>query len=192
VDFNTGLLMDGDGLYHWTNSIVRASAQNNVWDVTTAASSGIGEFVFTNVSFNNTVQAAVLGGISYTNDVAGLDPRPQAGSPLLTNVLVGAPVATSYRGAFKPNDSWADCWSFLSQAGYLAVSKPELTIQAVGSDVQITWLGLPGKTYQLESTTSLSAPITWGNEGVAIVGEGDFITVTASATGDKYFQVRMN
>jgi hypothetical protein len=192
VDFNTGLLLDADGLFHWTNSIVRASAQNNVWDVTTAASSGIGEFVFTNASFNNTVAAALLGGISYTNDVAGLDPRPQAGSPLLTGVLAGAQVATTYRGAFKPNDSWADCWSALSQEGYLAVSKPELTIQPVGGNVEITWLGLPGKTYQLESTTSLTAPITWGNEGAAVVGTGDVITVTVPATGNKYFQVVMN
>jgi hypothetical protein len=192
VDFNTGLLLDADGLFHWTNSIVRASAQNNVWDVTTAASSGIGEFVFTNASFNNTVAAALLGGISYTNDVAGLDPRPQAGSPLLTGVLAGAQVATTYRGAFKPNDSWADCWSALSQEGYLAVSKPELTIQPVGGSVQISWLGLPGKTYQLESTTSLSAPISWGNEGAAVVGTGDVITVTVPATGNKYFQVVMN
>src|SRR5688572_894253 len=41
VDFNTGLLLDADGLYHWTNTTVRAHAQNNVWDVTTAVSSGI-------------------------------------------------------------------------------------------------------------------------------------------------------
>src|SRR6478736_867947 len=131
VDFNTGFLLDADGVYHWTNTTVRASAYNNVWDVTTAASSGIGEFVFTNASFNNTVEAALLGGISYTNDVAGLDPRPQAGSPLLNNVLAGAPITTTYRGAFKPNDNWADAWTALSKEGYLAVSLPELTIQTV-------------------------------------------------------------
>jgi hypothetical protein len=184
-------LLDTDGLYHWVNGPL-AHAENNVWDVTTADANGNGAFLFTNAVYNNTVEAALLGGISYTNDAAGLDPRPQASSPLLGNVLAGATVATTYRGAFKPNDSWADCWSFLSKAGYLAVSKPELTIQPVGSNVEISWLGLPGKTYQLESTTSLSTPITWGNEGAAVVGEGNTIIVTLPATGDKYFQVRMN
>lgn len=190
VDFNTGFLLDADGLFHWTNSVVRASAQNNVWDVTTAASSGIGEFVFTNASFNNSLLGAALGGISYTNDVAGLDPRPQAGSPLLTNVLAGASTATDYRGAFKPNDSWADGWSFLSTGGYLAYAAPELTIQQVGGNVEISWLALPGKTYQLESRTSLSSG-SWGNEGAAQAGAGEIITVSVPATGNKYFQVKM-
>jgi hypothetical protein len=192
ADFNTGLLLDADGLFHWTNTPVRASALNNVWDVTTAASSGLGEFVFTNASFNNTVEAAVLSGIAYTNDAAGLDPRPQAGSPLLSGVLAGAPVATTYRGAFSGEaDNWADGWSFLSTGGYLAVAPPVLTMQQVGGNVEITWLGLPGKTYQLESSPSLSTG-TWGNEGSAIVGEGDFITVSIPATDTKFFQVKMN
>jgi hypothetical protein len=191
AEFNTGLLLDTDGLYHWTNTTVRARAQNNVWDVTTAEVNGNGAFLFTNAIYNNTVELAVLGGISYTNDVAGLDPRPQTDSPLLGNVLAGAPMATTYRGAFKPNDGWADGWSLLSKAGYLAPALPELTIQAVGGNVEITWLGLPGQTYQLESRISLSSG-TWGNEGAAIEGEGDIITVSVPATGNKYFQVRMN
>lgn len=189
--FDKGLLLDADGLYHWTNSTVRASAYNNVWDVTTGDANGLGAFVFTNASFNNTVQTAGLGGISYTNDAAGLDPRPQAGSPLLTNVLAGAPTTVAYRGAFKPNDNWADGWSFLSKAGYLAVSRPELTIVPVGGNVEITWLGLPGKTYQLESRATLSSG-SWGNEGAAVVGAGDYITVSIPATGDQYFQVKAN
>jgi hypothetical protein len=161
-----------------------------VWDNTTAGNANALTFL-NDVARNHTVGAALLGGISYTNDVAGLDPRPQAGSPALVNALTGAPVTANYRGAFKPNDSWADCWSALSQEGYLAVSLPELTIQQVGGNVEITWLGLPGKTYQLESRTSLSSG-SWGNEGAAIVGAGDFITVSVPVTGDKYFQVQMN
>lgn len=191
AEFNNGLLLDTDGLYHWTNSPALADTRNCVWDNTTAANANGLPFI-TDVARSHTIGAAGLGGISYTNDVAGLDPRPQTGSPALTNALAGAPVATTYRGAFKPNDSWADCWSALSQEGYLKVSVPELTIQPAGSNVQITWLGLPGKTYQLESTTSLSAPITWGNEGAAVVGTGDIITVNIPATGEKYFQVKLN
>src|SRR5262245_15633997 len=66
VDFNSGLMLDADGLYHWTNSTIRASAYNNVWDCTTGPTAGFfGNFVFATASFSNDVQAAVLGGISY-------------------------------------------------------------------------------------------------------------------------------
>ena len=190
AEFNNGLLLDTDGLYHWTNTLF-ANALNNVWDNTTAGNANGLTFI-NDIARNNYVGAAKLGGISYTNDLAALDPRPQAGSPALTNVLAGAPTATSYRGAFKPNDSWADCWSGLSTEGYLEVSVPELTIQQVGGNVEITWLGLPGKTYQLESTTSLNAPVVWGNEGAALVGAGDFTTVSVPAAGNKYFRVSRN
>jgi len=196
AEFNTGLLLDADGLHHWTNATVLASAQNNVWDVTTASANGFGQFVFTNAGLNNTVEAALLGGIAYTNDMAGLDPRPQAGSPLLTGVLAGAPVATSYRGAFSgATDNWADGWSFLSTGGYLAAAPaapPVITIQAVGGNVAISWFGLPGKTYQVESRTSLSAG-GWGDEGMAEAGTGSIITKSFPVgAGDKFFQVRRN
>ena len=190
AEFNNGLLLDNDGLYHWTNGPL-ANALNNVWDNTTAGNANGLTFI-NDIARGNDVVAAGLGGISYTNDAATLDPRPIAGSAALTNVLSGAPTATAYRGAFKPNDSWADCWSGLSTEGYLEVSLPELTIQQVGGNVEITWLGLPGKTYQLESTTSLSAPVVWGNEGAALVGAADFITVSVPATGNKYFRVSRN
>jgi hypothetical protein len=71
------------------------------------------------------------------------------------------------------------------------VSAPELTIQSVGGNVEITWLGLPGKNYQLESTTSLNAPVVWGNEGAVHIGAGGFITVSIPATGEKFFQVKL-
>lgn len=191
VDFNSGLMLDADGLYHWTNSTVLASAYNNVWDCTTGPTPGFfGDFVFTNASFNNTVQAAGLGGVSYTNNGA-LNPRPQAGSPLYTNALAGAPMAVSYRGAFSgPADNWADGWTALSTEGYLSVAPPLLTIQSVGSDVQVSWLSVPGKTYQLESRTSFSSG-GWGNEGTPKAGTGDFITVTLPATDEQFFQVKM-
>jgi hypothetical protein len=192
ADFNTGLLLDADGLYHWTNAPVRASAQNNVWDVTTASANGFGDFVFTNAGLNNTVAAAGLGGVSYTNDAAGLDPRPQAGSPLLGDVLPGAPVATSYRGAFSgPSDNWADGWSFLSTGGYLVAAPPVLTSQSTGGNLEITWFSLPGKTYQVESRTSLSSG-DWVSEGTAEAGTGGFITKSFPVgAGDKFFQLRI-
>ena len=197
VDFNSGLMLDADGLYHWTNSTVLATARNHVWDVTSGPTpTFFGDFVFTNASFNNTVQAAGLGGISYTNDVAGLNPRPQAGSPLLTNVLAGAPVATTYRGAFSgPSDNWADNWTALSTEGYLvvgtpALNPPVLTIGPSAGNLQITYAAQSGVSYQLQSATNLTSPVFWANEGSAQPGNGGTLTNTVPAAGDqKYFRV---
>jgi hypothetical protein len=121
-----------------------------------------------------------------------LDPRPQAGSPLLGDALAGAPVATSYRGAFSgPSDNWADGWSGLSTLGYLAPAPPILTAQSIGGNLEITWLSLPGKTYQVESRTSLSSG-DWVSEGPAEAGTGGFMTKSFPVgTGDKFFQLRI-
>jgi hypothetical protein len=203
VDFNSGLMLDADGLYHWTNSVIRASAKNNVWDCTTGPTAGFsGNFVFTTVNFSNDVQAAVLGGVSYTNDVAGLNPRPQAGSPLFTNVLAGAPVTVSYRGAFSANDNWADGWTALSTEGYLTTgSSPlpnpvTLTITANGGNVSISFSSQSGFTYTLESTPTLS-PAVWGTATSVApsnpqIGTGGTLTFTVPITGDNYFQVKAN
>jgi len=192
AEFNTGLLLDTDGLYHWTNATVLASARNNVWDVTTASANAGGEFVFTNASFSNTVQAAGLGGISYTNDVAGLNPRPQPGSPLLTNVLAGAPNSTTYRGAFAPNDNWADGWTALSIEGYLAAgaavpNPPILAVSPVSGNLQILYATQNGFSYQLQSATNLTGQIFWANEGAAQPGNGGTLTNTVPTTGAQQF-----
>jgi hypothetical protein len=202
TEFNKGLLLDTDGLYHWTNSPARADARNNVWDVTTASANANGEFVFSDGSRNNTVEAALLGGISYTNDAAGLDPRPQAGSPVFNNVLAGAPMPVNYRGAFAgPSDSWADDWSFLSTAGYLkaavvsAVPNPvTLFINPNGANVEISFTSQAGFSYTLESTDTLS-PAGWGMAtGVTPAnpqtGNGGTLTFTVpAADATKFFQV---
>jgi hypothetical protein len=124
--WDQGLKLDADGLYHHTNATMLASIQNNIWDVNTGASSAVGEFIFTTGAFNNSLQDAMLGGISYEPDGL-LDPRPQPGSPVYENVLPGAPIEVNYRGAFSgPEDNWADGWTALSQYGYL---KPATTVQ---------------------------------------------------------------
>jgi hypothetical protein len=159
AEFNKGLLLDTDGLYHWTNSPALADARNNVWDVATNSASTNGDFVFSEVNRTNTVEAALLGGISYTNDVAGLDPRPQAGSPALNNVLPGAPVPTAYRGAFSgPFDNWADGWTALSQLGFLSIAIPapiSIVAEASGGNFNLSWSGGSGP-YTIQKKASLS------------------------------------
>jgi hypothetical protein len=195
-DWNLGLQIQNDGLYHYTNTPVRAFIQNNVWDVNTNANPN-GTFIFTTGGFNNTVEDAMLGGVSYTNDF-GLDPRPQDGSPVYDNVLPGAPMPVAYRGAFSgPSDNWADGWSTLSSLGYLkpataAPVSPELTIVDLGNgSVEISWPTQSGSNYQLQS----KSPITgaWGNVGSVISGTGDVVTAPAQEiSGDEqYFRVEV-
>jgi hypothetical protein len=201
AEFNNGLLLDTDGLYHWTNGPL-ANTLNCVWDNTTAGNANALTFL-NDVARNHTVGAALLGGISYTNDVAGLDPRPQAGSPALVNALAGAPVATTYRGAFAPNDNWADNWTALSTEGYLkpasgAVPNPvTLTITPNGANVDITFTSQAGFTYTLESSDVIS-PAGWGSAtGVTPAnpqtGTGGTLTFTVpAADAEKFFQVKAN
>lgn len=73
----------------------------------------------------NTVEAALLGGISRTAD-GGFDPRPQASSPALTNALADFPegdawfTPVDYQGAFSEDNNWLAGWTYLSEAGYLS------------------------------------------------------------------------
>jgi hypothetical protein len=114
--FAEGVRLDNDGLIYFTNG--PAGTWNTVWDVATSANAN-GQFLFTRAGLTNKVEDPLLGGVSYTNNL-GLNPRPLAGSPALSNVLPGAPVTVAYRGAFAPNGNWADGWTALSREGYLA------------------------------------------------------------------------
>ncbi len=180
--FNKGILLDNDGQYHWTNTTVLASARNNVWDVLTNSANGNGTFLFTEVGFSNTVGSAGLGAISYTNDVALLDPRPQTGSVALMGALTGAPVATSYRGAFSGSgDAWADQWTALSSLGYLKpaaviVAPPSLGIAINGGNVVVSFATQTGVSYQLQSKQTIDA--VWANQGAAVTGTGATVEVT--------------
>ena len=130
-----------------------------------------------------------------------LNPRPGANSPALTNVLAGAPVTVAYRGAFGPNDTWADGWSGLSSLGFLvssgvAPSSVLLAIAPSGPNVNISFTSQTGVTYTLESTSTLSPPNWFLATGVAPadpqVGTGDTLTFTVPATGELYFRVSAN
>ena len=61
---------------------------------------------------------------SVSLELTVIDPRPAAGSPLWTNKLSdGAPVATTYRGAFG-SENWAAGWTRLSSSGLLLGETP--------------------------------------------------------------------
>lgn len=193
--WNAGVKLDSDGLYHFETPPPSARIANNVWDVTEGATSADGEFLFTTAEFLNTIEDAMLGGISYAAD-QGLDPRPQEGSPAFANVAAGAPVAVAYRGAFSgPSDGWADGWTALSQLGYLKPALPALPVPVIidfsvaGETALTTVASVEGVSYQLQRKSPITAP--WEDVGEAVAGGGNPIVLeTAADVGDEYFRVR--
>ncbi len=84
------------------------------------------EAFLADVGNNNTVEAALLTGISRMAD-EGFDPRPLSSSPALTNALAAYPEddffdEVDYQGAFSSDDNWLAGWTYLSEAGYLSAS----------------------------------------------------------------------
>ncbi|HVR36546.1 MAG TPA: hypothetical protein VMS21_11920, partial [Methylomirabilota bacterium] len=192
--WDQGLKLDGDGLYHHTNATMLASIRNNIWDVNAGASSTDGEFIFTTGAFNNSLQDAMLGGISYEPDGV-LDPRPQAGSPVYAEVLAGAPMEVNYRGAFSgPADNWADGWTALSQYGYLKPAVPMPPMLGIGAvedgEVDLTWPTVSGMSYQLQTKSSIAGD--WTDVGVPIDGTGNPVTITQPVSdAEGYFRLEV-
>jgi hypothetical protein len=211
TEFNTGLLLDSDGLLYFTNNPPEADALNNIWGVVNSTVGANGDFLFSDVTRSNSVENPLLGSISHTNGIGstnagtfsyGLNPRPTLVSPALSKVLAGAPTPVSYRGAFNTNDFWAHKWSALYKLGYLydtwypqtvvaVPTSPTLTIVNLGNGtVAVSWPTELGFNYQLESR----APVTssWGNVGSPVPGTGGIYTTSPgiTITGDEqYFRV---
>lgn len=199
TDFASGVLIDTDGTNEFATGV--ADLRNSILHVGTAQSGATAAamgFLLSDVNRSNSVQNAQLTGISYTNN-AGLDPRPQPGSPALNNVL-GVPPGlqpVNYRGAFSADSLWTAGWTGLEKLGYMPqfapiCPQPALTIVRNGSDVEISFDAQSGCTYQLESTGSLSTnPVDWDNDGAAVSGNGGRRTLNRvlAAPGNRFFRV---
>ncbi|MBB5350285.1 putative membrane protein [Haloferula luteola] len=87
------------------------------------------------------------------NELLALDPRPASGSPLWTNKLQsGAPVATTYRGAFGA-DNWAAGWTSFSASGILLGEAPTTG----GGEAPFADVDNDGISDTLEATAELQA-----------------------------------
>ncbi len=182
--WNQGLKLDTDGLLHFTNSLVEAFVENNLWDVNTG-SDAAGAFLFTTAGFANSVEDAKLGGVSYLPD-GKLDPRPQSGSPALGNVKSGAPVEVSYRGAFSgPTDNWADEWTTLARLGYLAPAQPAPSMLIANYEsgfLRFSILSQTGYRYSLQTSATI-VPSGW-NTISTMSGTGQVLEFPPIATSD--------
>lgn len=198
TEFNVGVLIDNDGAVEFDSGL--ADLRNSILDVTTAASSANTNALqlFGEGPRLNTVGSAQLGTISYTNNAA-LNPRPQPGSPALSNVATQGSglVQTTYRGAFGPDSNWADGWTALSQMGVLAEATPttpgSVELQAVqeGGSITIRFGSETGRSYQVQSTTDLLNG-TWVNDGAPMSGTGASLSHTVLIRGaQKYFRVSL-
>jgi len=200
AEFAVGVLIDNDGVAEFIGGL--ADLRNSIFDTTAgpSAANTNGNMLFTDAARMNTVEAALLGSISYTNDMS-LNPRPQTGSPALSNVAPQGPglTTTTYRGAFSTDDQWAYGWSGLYTLGHLrGVFTPggpqctpvNIAVTINGSNVEITFLGQAGLSYQVLSSTDLSAnPIVWTPEGAPLSGSGTLTFSGAVSGAAKFFRI---
>ena len=98
----------------------------------------------------------LLGGISRVAN-GGLDPRPNATSPLYSSTLSSAAngflTPTSYRGAFGTTN-WLDGWSYLSKKGYFGNLA---TLPSTGGVAPFADVDGDGISDTLEASTALTA-----------------------------------
>ncbi len=195
--FAEGVRPEVDGTNEFFTGV--SDLRNTIFFVNTNTTLASFSYIFADASRSNTVEAALLGGISYTNN-AGLNPRPQAASPALGNVL--APIAgieaTTYRGAFAASDTWADGWSSLSKLGFLATNSPALpppaapTISSSFGSGSVTFsiTSQSGYSYALQSTLALNPP-AWTNIST-LPGNGGVLTFPSvvSTNAKEFFRIQ--
>ena len=123
----------------------------------------------------------LLRGISRTPN-HGLDPRPQAASPLWTEARSAVPSRAgffeevNYRGAFG-TDNWLDGWSYLSKKGYLG---------SVTSDVAITADITANTTWTADKTYVLDKSIFVKNGATLTIQPGTTILGTHNVANNTY------
>ena len=197
AEFAAGVKVDTDGTNEFFTGL--ADLRHSIFDVGTALSDANADYLFSAPARMNTLQPALLGGISYTNNM-GLNPRPAATSPALTNVAAqGAGLtATTYRGAFGTNDQWALGWTALYRLGYLqGVYRPAgnvvncvpstLAITQNGGDVMLSFASVATKSYRLLGSNDAATPLAGWSQVSTLVAGGNTASFTVPAAGAHRF-----
>ena len=165
--------------------------------------------LFNDASRSNEVVNPQLRGISRSAN-GGLDPRPAPGSPALTTYRPtpsdGFYTPASYKGAFN-GINWATDWTALGERNVITTSgagvpppvapstdpvctPADLDITSSGGNVNITFTGVAGASYQVQSATDLGgSPISWTDEGTPLSGTGTLTYSTSTGGSYKFFRV---
>ena len=165
--------------------------------------------LFSDASRSNEVVNPQLRGISRSAN-GGLDPRPAPGSPALTTLRStpndGFYTPASYKGAFN-GINWATDWTALGERNVITTSgagvpppvvapsgpvctPADLDIAIAGSNVNISFTGVAGGSYQVQSTTDLGGnPIVWTDEGAPLSGAGTLSYSSSTGGSYKFFRV---
>jgi hypothetical protein len=204
---------DKSGL-HLTNGLL--DLRDNLWwnfatnGVPVAlAENAVAQILFSDAARSNEVVNPQLRGISRTNNGA-LDPRPAPGSPALTSLRAapgdGFYTPANYKGAFN-GINWATDWTAIGALNIVTTAgagtpvpvaqgsggvctPANLMIAISAGNVNITFTGVAGASYQVQSTTDLGAiTITWTNEGAPLSGTGTLSYSSSTGGGYKFFRV---
>jgi hypothetical protein len=217
TEFGADLLnIDATSAVHYTNGV--AKIQNNLWWNLRADGSqvlppagSVGRWVITNEANHNLVADPMLRGISRTNVPAfGLDPRPQPGSPALSNSSMPAPndgfyTPVTYSGAFA-DINWASDWGFAAESGLITAEaagtplppptvvvlpdEPTLSAARNGAMLDVSFPTQSGFSYQLQTRTDLGTG-AWSDSGSPVAGTGGTVTVSVPAgSGAEFLRVR--
>ena len=124
---------------------------------------------------------------SVSFDLEVIDPRPQAGSPLLTangaTLQGGAPVATDYRGAFGA-DNWASGWTKMDQAKFFTNKVDVIATQTIVDPSVVSGYG--------PNVKQINVNTTWTKDNIYILTDKVFVTDGATLTiepGTKIYSI---
>jgi len=116
--------------------------------------------VLQNALADSKVEDPQLAGIARTSD-GGLDPRPNDGSPALTDAELPADPffdVVNFKGAFSNRRNWAENWTALSEYGFFG-DLVTLDIVEVGENKDGVKLGLPAPNpIRYQSTVNFELP----------------------------------
>jgi len=204
------LRIDEKSGLHLTNGLLDLR-DNLWWNFATngipvpLAENAVAQAIFDPARNNQNVDP-LLRGISRAAD-GKLDPRPDAGSPALTGARTtpsdGFYTSSPYKGAFG-SQNWAVDWTALGELRLISAkgagipipvtegscSPTTLSVAFNSGSVEIRFIGVSGASYQVKSTTDLSAnPIVWTDVGAPLTGVGT-LTFTGGVAGPaKFYRV---
>ncbi|MGE9270657.1 MAG: thrombospondin type 3 repeat-containing protein [Verrucomicrobiales bacterium] len=103
-----------------------------------------------------------------------IDPRPSAGSPLLSaSVESGAPETANYRGAFDGTTNWLAGWTYLDEQGYFAAQSDTTLVDVVATQT------VDNSVYGVKT---LPADTTWTKDNVYILTDRVYVPAGVTLT----------